>query len=117
MTGPVHPRAGTQRLALPAAGGVQLGERHHDCVPGQSFAALDFGRGVWPLHSHWTRAALVAPGVVLNKDGSFTCAIGFRGPDLESSTQDELMAVRARLNNGLKLRFAAFKSQNRGFGI
>jgi type IV secretion system protein VirB4 len=54
------------------------------------------------LADHLPWAALVAPGVVLNKDGSFTTAFRFRGPDLESSTEDELMAVRARLNNTLK---------------
>jgi len=54
------------------------------------------------LADHLPWAALVAPGVVLNKDGSFLTALAFRGPDLESSTEDELMAVRARLNNALK---------------
>ena len=54
------------------------------------------------LADHLPWAALVAPGVVLNKDGSFLTAMRFRGPDLESSTEDELMAVRARLNNALK---------------
>lgn len=54
------------------------------------------------LADHLPWAALVAPGVVLNKDGSFLTAMSFRGPDLESSTEDELMAVRARLNNALK---------------
>lgn len=54
------------------------------------------------LADHLPWAALVAPGVVLNKDGAFTTAFRFRGPDLDSSTEDELMAVRARLNNALK---------------
>lgn len=54
------------------------------------------------LADHLPWAALVAPGVVLNKDGSFLTAFRFRGPDLESSTEIELMAVRARLNNALK---------------
>lgn len=54
------------------------------------------------LADHLPWAMLVAPGVVLNKDGSFTTGYRFRGPDLESSTEDELMAVRARLNNALK---------------
>ncbi|MFN7110101.1 MAG: conjugal transfer protein TrbE [Brevundimonas sp.] len=54
------------------------------------------------LADHLPWAALVAPGVVLNKDGSFLTALRFRGPDLESATEDELMAVRARLNNGLR---------------
>lgn len=54
------------------------------------------------LADHLPWAALVAPGVVLNKDGSFTCGFRFRGLDLESSEDEELMAVRARLNNALK---------------
>lgn len=54
------------------------------------------------LADHLPWAALVAPGVVLNKDGSFTTGFSFRGPDLESSTAHELMAVRARLNNALR---------------
>ncbi len=47
-------------------------------------------------------AALVAPGVVLNKDGSFQRTARFRGPDLESATQSELVGVTARLNNALR---------------
>lgn len=47
-------------------------------------------------------ACLVAPGVVLNKDGSFQRTAQFRGPDLGSSTADGLVAVCARINNALK---------------
>ncbi|MDB5394667.1 MAG: conjugal transfer protein TrbE [Rhodospirillales bacterium] len=47
-------------------------------------------------------AALVAPGVVLNKDGSFQRSFAFRGPDLESATEAELVAACARLNNVLR---------------
>ena len=47
-------------------------------------------------------AALVAPGVVLNKDGSFQRTARFRGPDLESATSAELVGVTARLNNALR---------------
>ena len=47
-------------------------------------------------------AALVAPGVILNKDGSFLKAIRFRGPDLDSATDAELVASAARLNNVLR---------------
>jgi len=46
--------------------------------------------------------ALVAPGVVLNKDGSFQRTLKFRGPDLESATEGELLALAARVNNMLK---------------
>ncbi len=45
---------------------------------------------------------LVAPGIILNKDGSFQRSARFRGPDLESSTESELMAVTARVNNVLR---------------
>ncbi|NUQ18680.1 MAG: conjugal transfer protein TrbE [Sphingomonas sp.] len=54
------------------------------------------------LADHLPWAALVAPGVVLNKDGSFQRTLRFRGPDLESATDAELMAVAARVNNMLK---------------
>ena len=54
------------------------------------------------LADHLPWAALIAPGVVLNKDGSFTRGLRFRGPDLASSSEAELMSVRARLNNALK---------------
>jgi len=47
-------------------------------------------------------AALVAPGVVLNKDGSFQRTVRFRGPDLDSSTPSELVASTARVNNALR---------------
>jgi type IV secretion system protein VirB4 len=54
------------------------------------------------LVDHLPWAALVAPGVVLNKDGSFQRTLGFRGPDLESATEAELVAICARANNILK---------------
>ena len=47
-------------------------------------------------------ACLVAPGVVLNKDGSFQTTFRYRGPDLESSTEAGLVAVTARVNNVLR---------------
>ena len=47
-------------------------------------------------------ACLVAPGIVLNKDGSFQTSFRYRGPDLESSTEPELVAVSARVNNVLR---------------
>jgi type IV secretion system protein VirB4 len=47
-------------------------------------------------------AALIAPGIILNKDGSFVRVARFRGPDLDSATQAELIATSARLNSALK---------------
>lgn len=42
----------SRQLGLPISGCLQLGRRRYDCQAGQSFAALDFGRGVWPLHTY-----------------------------------------------------------------
>jgi type IV secretion system protein VirB4 len=47
-------------------------------------------------------AALVAPGVLLNKDGALQQTLQFRGPDLEASTPHELGLVALRLNNAFK---------------
>ncbi len=54
------------------------------------------------LADHLPWAALIAPGVVLNKDGSFQRTLRFRGPDLESATEAELVAACACANNVLK---------------
>ncbi|MDW4497895.1 conjugal transfer protein TrbE [Sulfitobacter sp. D35] len=47
-------------------------------------------------------AALIAEGVVLNKDGSLQRTTRFRGPDLDSSTPAELVATAGRLNGALR---------------
>ncbi|MFG1209396.1 MULTISPECIES: conjugal transfer protein TrbE [Xanthobacter] len=47
-------------------------------------------------------AALVGPGVVLNKDGSFQRTARFRGPDLDSAVPAELVAVAGRLNSAFR---------------
>lgn len=47
-------------------------------------------------------AALIAPEVVLNKDGSFLATIRYRGPDLDSSTEEERVVKVAHINNILK---------------
>jgi type IV secretion/conjugal transfer VirB4 family ATPase len=47
-------------------------------------------------------AALVGKGVILNKDGSFQRTARFRGPDLDSATPAELVAITSRLNNALR---------------
>ena len=47
-------------------------------------------------------AALVGPGIVLNKDGSFQRTARFRGPDLDSAVPAELVAVAGRLNNAFR---------------
>ena len=47
-------------------------------------------------------AALVAKGVIANKDGSFQRTARFRGPDLDSATPAELVSTTARLNGALR---------------
>jgi type IV secretion system protein VirB4 len=42
---------------------------------------------------------LVAPGIVLGKDGSFQRTVRFRGPDVRSPTPEELVSFAARANN------------------
>ena len=54
------------------------------------------------LADHLPWAALAAPGAVLNKDGSFQRTLRFRGPDLESATEAELVGACARFNNVLR---------------
>jgi type IV secretion/conjugal transfer VirB4 family ATPase len=47
-------------------------------------------------------AALVAPGVVLQKGCVLQKTVSFRGPDLASSLDSELVSAIARLNNALR---------------
>lgn len=48
-------------------------------------------------------AALVEPGVILNKDGSLTAGWEVRGQDTASSTESDLSLVSSRFNNAVKL--------------
>ncbi len=62
----------------------------------------EYRHGADRLADHLPWAALVGEGVVLNKDGSFQRTFAFRGPDLESATEAELVSACARANNVLK---------------
>jgi type IV secretion system protein TrbE len=62
----------------------------------------EYRRKTIGLYDYLPWACLVAPGIVLNKDGSFQRTLRYRGPDLDSATEAELVAVSARLNNVLK---------------
>lgn len=48
-------------------------------------------------------AALVDNGIVLTKSGALMAGFAFRGPDLDSSTRDELTSVAARINAALQM--------------
>ena len=54
------------------------------------------------LSDHLPWAMLVAPGIVFNKNGSFQTTFRFRGPDLDSATEAELVITTAQINNTLK---------------
>jgi P-type conjugative transfer protein TrbJ len=62
----------------------------------------EYRRKTTGLADYLPWACLVAPGIVLNKDGSFQRTLRYRGPDLDSATEAELVAITARLNNVLK---------------
>ena len=62
----------------------------------------EYRRHAAQLSDYLPWAALIAPGVVLNKDGSFQRTAKFRGPDLESAVAAELVAVAGRLNNAFR---------------
>ena len=48
-----------------------------------------------------TWAAVIGPGLILNKDGSFQKTLRFQPPDAESATTAEMLATRLRINNVL----------------
>ena len=62
----------------------------------------DYQRRGKALIDYLPWAALVAPGVVLNKDGAFQRTAEFRGPDLDSASEAEVAGVAARLNGALR---------------
>ena len=66
------------------------------------FNLSEYNRKTTCLADYLPWAALVGPGVILNKDGSFMRWARFRGPDLESATEAELVALCARLNDILR---------------
>jgi len=62
----------------------------------------EYRRKATSLADYLPWACLVPPGVILNKDGSFQRTARYRGPDLDSATEAELVSVTARVNNALK---------------
>ena len=62
----------------------------------------EYRRNAQRLADYLPWVALVAEGVVLNKDGSFQRTARFRGPDLDSAVAAELVAVAGRINNAFR---------------
>lgn len=76
------------------------------------------------LFDHLPWAIMVAPGVVLNKDGSFQQTLEYRGPDLASASETSLVAARGQLNNALRrlgsrwcLHFEAARAPSRSYPL
>lgn len=55
--GPHHFQFTSKQTCLPASGRVELGHRVFDFDSSESFACLDFGRGMWPYRTSWNWAA------------------------------------------------------------
>jgi type IV secretion system protein VirB4 len=66
------------------------------------FSLREYREPSYRLPDRLPWAALVAPGVVLQKDAVFQTTVAFRGPDLASALDAELMSASARLNNALR---------------
>lgn len=66
------------------------------------FTLTEHKRRADRFSDHLPWAMLVAPGVVFNKNGSFQTTFLFRGPDLDSATEAELVITTAQVNNTLK---------------
>lgn len=60
------------------------------------------GRVQDQLSAHLPWGALVAPGIILNKNRTLMRSLAFRGPDLAAASAEEMMVVTARINNVLK---------------
>ena len=54
------------------------------------------------LADHLPWFALIAPTIVLNKDGSYSTVVRYRGPDTDSTTPEALVALRQQFNNVLR---------------
>jgi len=66
------------------------------------FNLAEYRKPTTRLPDYLPWGALVAPGVVLQKDALLQKTLSFRGPDLASSSSSELGSAVARMNNALK---------------
>ena len=65
------------------------------------FDLRDYQRAERMLADHLPWFALLSPTTLLNKDGSYSTVLRYRGPDVDSTTEHALMALRHQLNNAL----------------
>ena len=95
------PQSATRSSSM-SCGGICVIPRISACKADAMFNLAEYRKKPKMLADFLPWAALVAPGVVLNKDGSFQRSAQFRGPDLDSATPAELVGTTARLNNALR---------------
>ena len=69
---------------MPAEGMIQIGEREYMFEPETSFGLMDWGRGIWPYHTHWLWGS--AFGMVNEVPVAFNIGYGFG--DLSTHTEN-----------------------------
>ncbi len=71
----------SKQNTLPAQGTVKIGPQRIDFSGEQSFACLDYGRGIWPRHCRWNwgSASAIQNGIPLglNLGGQWTDGTGY----------------------------------------
>ncbi|MFX0007339.1 MAG: DUF2804 domain-containing protein [Promethearchaeota archaeon] len=69
---------------MPANGSFQIGEKKYNFEPETSFGLMDWGRGIWPYHTHWLWGS--ACGIVNEVPVAFNIGYGFG--DLSTHTEN-----------------------------
>ncbi|MHA2391972.1 MAG: DUF2804 domain-containing protein [Promethearchaeota archaeon] len=69
---------------MPANGSIQIGEKEYTFNPETSFGLMDWGRGIWPYHTHWLWGS--ACGIIDGVPVAFNIGYGFG--DLSTHTEN-----------------------------
>ncbi|MFX1570188.1 MAG: DUF2804 domain-containing protein [Promethearchaeota archaeon] len=69
---------------IPAEGSIQIGDKNYNFEPETSFGLMDWGRGIWPYHTHWLWGS--ACGMVNDVPLAFNIGYGFG--DLSTHTEN-----------------------------
>ncbi len=69
---------------MPTEGSIQIGEEEYSFEPETSFGLMDWGRGIWPYHTHWLWGS--ACGIVNGVPVAFNIGYGFG--DLSTHTEN-----------------------------
>ncbi|MFX1502399.1 MAG: DUF2804 domain-containing protein, partial [Promethearchaeota archaeon] len=69
---------------MPAEGNMQIGDKTYIFEPDTSFGLMDWGRGIWPYHTHWLWGS--ACGILNGVPVAFNIGYGFG--DLSTHTEN-----------------------------